>query len=64
MQISGTMQVTEFTLGSDEDDYIMSVTSDKEEEKYSCLVDAIKRLQPAIAKLLLQFDDEIKTLEQ
>ena len=58
------MQVTEFTLGSDEEDYIMSVTSEKEEEKYSCLVDAVKGLQPVIAKLLLQFDSEIKTLEQ
>ena len=62
--MSGTIQVTEFTLGSDEDDYIMSVSSDKEDEKYSCLVDAVKELQPAIAKLLLQFDSEIKTLEQ
>lgn len=58
------MQVTEFSLGSDEDDYIMSVTSEKEDEKYSCLVDAIKQLQPGIAKLLQQFDSEIKRLEQ
>ncbi len=52
------------TLGSDEDDYIITVTCDKDEQKHSHLVDAIKRLRPAVVKRLLQFDREFKNLQQ
>ena len=45
------MKVTEFSLDSDADDYIVSVTADKEDEKYRCLVEAIKGLQPAIVQV-------------
>ena len=58
------MKISEVCLGSDEDDYVISVASDKEEEKYKCLVDAIQDLRPAITKLLLQFDNDIKGLQQ
>lgn len=58
------MKCTEVTLGSDEDDYIISVTCDKDEQKHSCLVEAIKGLRPAVVKRLLQFDQEFKTLHQ
>jgi len=62
MQVTGSMKCTEVTLGSEEDDYITTVTCDKDEQKYSCLVEAIKRLRPAVVKRLLQFDEEFKTL--
>ncbi len=58
------MKCTEVTLGSDEDDYIITVTCDKDEQKHSHLVDAIKRLRPAVVKRLLQFDQEFKNLQQ
>ena len=64
LQVTGSVKCTEVTLGSDEDDYIISVTCDKDEQKHSCLVEAIKGLRPLVVKRLLQFDHEFKTLRQ
>lgn len=64
VKVSGTMKITEICLGSEEEDYIVTVASDKDDEKYKCLVEAIRELQPLVVKLLLQFDNEIKGLQQ
>lgn len=64
VQVIGTVKITEFSLGNDEDDYVISVSSEKEDAKYSCLVEAVKALQPDLVKLLLQFDQEIRELQQ
>lgn len=58
------MSVTEFSLDSNRDDYIVSVKADKEDEKYDCLVEAVKGLRPTVIDLLVQFDSEMKSLQQ
>lgn len=64
MQVAGTLQVSEFSLDNDKDDYVIAVRLDKEDEKYSCLSEAIKGLQPTLKDLLAQFDHDIKALQQ